>query len=160
MYKERLEGFPEEIVEKMLDHQVEQGNPRNIAVFERNASSNRTHEGFDWEKTKENHNFWDKIIHGHDFTHFFNLYPKKEREIVGYKLKPECEKYSKYARILGIVGCKEDIETLTEAKVLDLWFEPVYKEGEEKEEPKLNSEFLKYKLEEIQLQITNLLKTL
>lgn len=33
-YKGELEGFPE-VVEKMLERQVEQGNKRDVSVFER-----------------------------------------------------------------------------------------------------------------------------
>ena len=33
--KGELEGFPKEIISRMLDCQEEQGNPRDVSVFER-----------------------------------------------------------------------------------------------------------------------------
>lgn len=73
---------------------------------------------------------WDKIIN------------KKEtdmkKEIIGYRLKEDCKKYSKaafeictgYMNEKGLIGDiinDGDIEKLKEAGVLDLWFEPIYK---------------------------------
>ena len=34
--KGKLEGFPKEIIARMLDCQEEQGNPRDVTVFEKN----------------------------------------------------------------------------------------------------------------------------
>ena len=33
--KNDIEGFPQEVVERMLKRQVEQGNPRNRKVFKK-----------------------------------------------------------------------------------------------------------------------------
>lgn len=94
-------------------------------------------EGFDCKK--------GDIIKNKDY---FTLYKKNkdfkaiyketmEKEIIGYKLKKDCKQYeesavkiidSKGSRFYGTVGSPLDIETLRKAGVLDLWFEPVYKE--------------------------------
>lgn len=157
MYKGQLKGFPSEIVEKMLDHQVEQGNPRNVAVFEETKNSTSSYFGFDWATSNEGYRFWDNIINNLDFNHFFDLYPKKEREVIGYVLKQEfdhlnevCQKITgfNYNFVYGFDDKNEcfivstchplsKIPTtcyikLTEAKVLDLWFEPVYKKTKRK----------------------------
>lgn len=66
-----------------------------------------------------------------------------EKEIIGYRLKEEYKKYSKAAfkictgymnekGLVGDIGFDGDIKKLKEAGVLDLWFEPVYKDEEYK----------------------------
>lgn len=69
--KGQLEGFPKEIISRMLDCQEEQGNPRDISLFEKCRSL-----GFIWDYTKEKGNFWCKVIHEKDFNLFFERYPK------------------------------------------------------------------------------------
>lgn len=69
--KGQLEGFPKEIISRMLDCQEEQGNPRDISLFEKCRSL-----GFIWDYTKEKGNFWCKVIHKKDFNLFFERYPK------------------------------------------------------------------------------------
>ena len=184
MHKGQLEGFPSEIVKKMLDYQVEQGNPRNIAVFKQNKKTPIGVSGFDWNTTKEGYAFWNEVIIKRNFTHFFNLYPRNKQEIIGYKLKPEfrylnevCRKITgfNYTFITGYDDRNRDYvvsschihsklptvcyDKLSATQVLNLWFEPIYKENEKKEEPSAANK-TKDRLEEIQLQITNLLKTL
>lgn len=62
-----------------------------------------------------------------------------EKEIIGYKLKEEFKKYEPVAaklfncnKLYEPVGYSGDIEKLKNAKLLDLWFEPIYKEEEYK----------------------------
>lgn len=70
----------------------------------------------------------------------------KEKEIIGYKLKEDCKQYEKVAfELAGKNGSKDswdlidgyhftatstNAQKLKAAGVLDLWFEPVYKEDE------------------------------
>lgn len=90
------------------------------------------------------------------FNEFKNLYIDEKKEIAGYKLKEGCEKYmnaifaivnectesrslryraiwiSEWSNVLndyGFVFTKESetYNSLKEAGVLDIWFEPVYK---------------------------------
>ena len=77
-YKGEIAGFPQEIVEKMLERQVEQGNERDVSVFERSRSSNKRGGGFLWIDTEEGCLFWDSVILDMDFDVFFAKYPKKQ----------------------------------------------------------------------------------
>ena len=76
--KEHLEGFPKEIIARMLDCLQEQGNKRDISVFEEDRFSLLVEGGFDWDKTKEGYGFWYKVIIEKNFDVFFEKYPKKE----------------------------------------------------------------------------------
>jgi hypothetical protein len=78
MYKGELAGFPEEVVEWMLDNQVKQGNPRNVSVFEINRAANAEQKGFDWDQTTEDAKFCQEVISFKYFDVFFEKYPKKQ----------------------------------------------------------------------------------
>jgi hypothetical protein len=71
-----IKDFPIEVVEKMLERQVKQGNKRDVSVFER--LSNAEYEGFNWKNTIEGFAFWINVISGKNFALFFEKYPKKE----------------------------------------------------------------------------------
>lgn len=77
MYKGELEGFPEEIVEWMLDNQVKQGNPRDVSVFGLNIEANAKQKGFDWDQTSEDSKFCRDVIASNKFNIFFEKYPRK-----------------------------------------------------------------------------------
>ena len=77
--KGQLIGFPKEIIARMLDYQEEQGNPRDISVFEKQFDADQDDKGFTWNETKEKFNFWEQVIHVKNFNHFFEKYPKKTR---------------------------------------------------------------------------------
>ena len=72
----QISNFPQEVVEKMLEHQVKQGNPRNRAVFEKKILEGSSGGGFLWSATPEGDVFWRKVIEEQDFDHFFQLYSK------------------------------------------------------------------------------------
>ena len=76
MYKGQLEGFPREIVERMLECQVEQGNPRDVSIFEVDRCTDQRCKGFTWENTSEGHDFWAKILMNGRLDTFFKKYPK------------------------------------------------------------------------------------
>ena len=76
MYKGQLKGFPKEIVERMLECQVEQGNPRDVSIFERYPNANQDLGGFNWRATIEGDNWWSKVIDDKNFDIFFLKYPK------------------------------------------------------------------------------------
>ena len=76
MYKGQLEGFPREIVERMLECQVEQGNPRDVSIFERTPNADQSSKGFNWRDTIEGDHWWSKIIDYKNFDTFFKKYPK------------------------------------------------------------------------------------
>lgn len=79
-YKGQLEGFPDEVVEKMLEYQVEQGNKKEVAVFESKKTANYWHNGFSWGKTKEGTSFWSRVIVNGNFALFFEKYPIKPQK--------------------------------------------------------------------------------
>ena len=76
MYKGQLEGFPREIVERMLECQVEQGKHRDVSVFECIPNADQHSGGFNWRDTIEGDNWWSKIIDYKNFDTFFKKYPK------------------------------------------------------------------------------------
>lgn len=84
--KPNFKELPVEIRELMLKRQVEQGNPRDESVFEREIMSNSCMGGFYWDITPEGSDFWIKILffgdisHFYsDISHFYTMYPKTEQ---------------------------------------------------------------------------------
>jgi hypothetical protein len=75
--KGELTGFPKEIIARMLDCQEEQGNKRDVFVFEEHKSYSLYVGGFDWDKTKEGYDFWEEVITEKNFDLFFEKYPKQ-----------------------------------------------------------------------------------
>ncbi len=75
-----LEGFPKEIIARMLECQEKQGNPRDISVFEKLIDAGQCIEGFDWDETQEDYDFWREVIRHKDFDRFFEKYPKKDNQ--------------------------------------------------------------------------------
>ena len=84
-----LIGFPKEIIARMLDCQEEQGNPRDVNIFESRKSIDLEPGGFDWNKTKEAELFWFKVITEKNFNLFFEKYPKKEDNSQEFKVGDE-----------------------------------------------------------------------
>ena len=76
MYKGQLKDFPREIVDKMLEYQVKQGNPRDISVFESIPNAEICFGGFTWRDTIEGVNWWSEVIDNKNFNVFFKKYPK------------------------------------------------------------------------------------
>ncbi len=73
-----LEDFPLEVIDKMIERQVEQGNKTDVSVFEIENESNSLLGGFWWHKTIEGKSFWDKVILERKFDIFFDKYPKEK----------------------------------------------------------------------------------
>lgn len=76
-YKGDIKDFPQEIVEKMLEKQVQQGNKKNVEVFEIDKISQKYVGGFTWRNTEEGFEFWENVILFEKFDLFFEKYPKK-----------------------------------------------------------------------------------
>jgi hypothetical protein len=74
-YSGEIEGFPIEVVQKMLWHQVAQGNSESLAVFEK--CNYEYHHGFHWDRTIEGDPFLQDVIINRNFGLFFERYPKK-----------------------------------------------------------------------------------
>lgn len=75
-YKGELEGFPQQIVERMLDCQVEQGNERDVSVFEDDVVASSYDGAFDWYCSIEGDDFWELVLVMRDFGVFFEWYPQ------------------------------------------------------------------------------------
>jgi len=73
-----IEGFPIEVVQKMVDEQIAQGTPMDISVFQNNKSSSCEYGGFTWTNTPDGQRFWANIIVHKNFDMFFEKYPKKQ----------------------------------------------------------------------------------
>lgn len=72
-----LKSFPIEVVQKMLERQVEQGNKEDVSVFQEHSYVSNSYGGFDWEKTCEGTEFWNNVISNSQFGIFFNRFPKQ-----------------------------------------------------------------------------------
>lgn len=88
--KGEISNFPIQIVQKMVDYQVEQGNKANVEIFQLHNQMTRKGGGFDWNETVEGKSFWVNVIVNEYFNLFFQLYPKnaekkKVRQNVLYK---------------------------------------------------------------------------
>ena len=72
-----IKHFPIEVVQKMIDYQITQGNIANISVFQENPKLISRFGGFDWSDTKEGSVFWTNVIAIYNFKMFFDKYPKQ-----------------------------------------------------------------------------------
>ena len=75
-----IKDFPIEVVQKMVDYQVEQGNKADITEFQIRNYSYISLGGFSWGNTVEGFDFWDDVINDKKFYVFFKKYPKLELE--------------------------------------------------------------------------------
>jgi len=69
------ESLQNEIQERMLKCQVEQGNPRDENVFKYFIISDFDNGGFTWDDTIEKQDFWQSILADSNFELFFERYP-------------------------------------------------------------------------------------
>ena len=84
--KGSIEGFPVEVIAKMLERQYEQLGKIDLSNFERNRVSVAPL-GFDWTKTEEGAEFWKSVICLRDFSEFFKRYPKDASTGDSHKFK-------------------------------------------------------------------------
>lgn len=71
-----IANFPIEVVQKMVDEQVKQGNKANVSVFQNNRNTNFMSGGFTWHRTDDGALFWEGVIRFYCFDAFFDKYPK------------------------------------------------------------------------------------
>lgn len=71
-----IANFPIEVVQKMVDEQVKQGNKANVSVFQRFCIASKNEGGFDWSFATDGDTFWQIVIGHHEFDLFFDKYPK------------------------------------------------------------------------------------
>lgn len=144
-----LNEFPKEVIDRMLEEQVRQGNKKDIGVFEDFITASKSDGGFDWADTIEGHYFWNDVINV-DFNLFFKMYPKSKYPKVMYVCNDKERRTFKrvvIARIdRGYVAIK-DATTLEEAaKSIEL---TVWKYVEDVKSQK--------ELKNIELEIINLM---
>lgn len=78
-----IEGFPIEVVAKMLERQYEQCKVVDVSVFENDKIAGADDSGFTWGDTEEGFNFWWNVVEDRDFSEFFKKYPKAEASGAG-----------------------------------------------------------------------------
>ena len=66
-YKGQLKGFPEHIVNAMLDEQERQGNKRDVSVFEKLRCVGVALGGFNWVESVLDEDVWDDVISNRQF---------------------------------------------------------------------------------------------
>ena len=66
-YSGKLKGFPNWLVERMLQNQEAQGNLRNHKVFDNSLKAGRYRNGFDWYATEEENKWWEDVLTTHNF---------------------------------------------------------------------------------------------
>ena len=95
-----IKDFPIEVVEKMIEEQVKQGNCPNVEVFQNYVSADDGDGGFAWSKTDDDIDFWTDIIVEGNFDLFFEKYPKKAKLVyivgdseIGMDIIKTLEKY-------------------------------------------------------------------
>jgi hypothetical protein len=71
-YGGQIESFPEVVINKMLYYQKQQTGAENIEVFEKRCYAEAR--GFDWDKTPEKYEFWNKVINNKNFSEFFEKF--------------------------------------------------------------------------------------
>lgn len=74
-----IKDFPIEVVEKMIEEQVKQGNCPNVEVFQKYNRADRKRGGFNWDDAENTYGFWSVVINDCDFDLFFEKYPKKAK---------------------------------------------------------------------------------
>jgi len=77
MYKGDLKNVPSEVVVVILERQLEQGNRRDVSVFEETLYAQQDENGFDWDAAPEGDNFWERVLEFEEWEIFFEKYPRK-----------------------------------------------------------------------------------
>ena len=75
----RLECFPIEVVQKMVNEQVRQGNKADVVVFQKRVYATRVCGGFDWDRSLIGLKFWMNVLLNEKFDTFFQEYQKNEK---------------------------------------------------------------------------------
>lgn len=105
-----ISNFPIEIVQKMVDYQVKQGNMPNVTVFQKNRFSSKANGGFNIYETEDG-DIWSGVLQFFNFDLFFEKYPKKERKAMNEFAKKDLIPGKHIVRfnngIIGIVICDE-----------------------------------------------------
>lgn len=123
---ERFNKLPKEVVDRMLEEQVRQGNKKDIGVFENFITAGKNSGGFNWHNTIEGHYFWRRTTLG-NFDLFFEKYPKQEYPKVMYVWDDKIEKPLKRVVVARIDGGyvafynETTLEKITDNTDLRIW---------------------------------------
>lgn len=79
-----IKDFPIEVVEKMIEEQVKQGNCPNVKVFQNYVTADVDDDGFSWWNTDDGNDFWLEVVGDGNFDLFFEKYPKKNNTNLVY----------------------------------------------------------------------------
>lgn len=85
----KIEDFPIEVVQKMVDEQVRHGNEADVNVFQRWRSAPVSYGGFVWDNTIDGIDFWEEVISNENFDLFFSKYQKKQSSYEQKSIKIE-----------------------------------------------------------------------
>lgn len=116
--KGEIEDFPIEVVQRMVDYQVKQGNKANVSVFQLHKSMLFKGGGFHWDETIEGKQFWGRVILDEDFDLFFNRYPHQLKE-PQHTEDPKHEQSSLYTAIAEAVKSVVNADTSVEVEEKD-----------------------------------------
>lgn len=73
----KISDFPIDVVEKMIERQVEQGEKADVKVFQHSRTANASGGGFSWKDSIEGWEFWAEVIMKQNFDVFFAKYPMR-----------------------------------------------------------------------------------
>ena len=71
--------FSYEVVQKMVNEQVRQGNKADVVVFQKRVYATRVCGGFDWDRSLIGLKFWMNVLLNEKFDTFFQEYQKNEK---------------------------------------------------------------------------------
>ena len=112
-----IKDFPIEVVEKMIEYQVQQGNPEDITVFQDNKTWNKGTGGFEWVDTdvREDRsgkiNFWSSVINHKNWGTFFNRFPKYPPRVIKQEDKSNNDFGPDDSYVPPVEGVNVDIES-------------------------------------------------
>jgi hypothetical protein len=75
-----LNDLPNEIKELIKQRQIDVGNDPDLKIFEKDPGINIDGGGFNWDSTKEGHNFWNALLNKKQYYKFYTLNREKTYE--------------------------------------------------------------------------------
>lgn len=119
MYKGELTGFPQEIVEKILDEQERQGNKRDVSVFEKKAEAQLEDGGFDWESTNQDYLFWESILSYGELDYFYEDFYEKYKPTLTQQIEKLHQPFMSLDEKRGFDMCKKLVLNLLNSQKIN-----------------------------------------
>lgn len=86
--------FPLEVVERIVECQIEQGNKPDLSHYQRyRYLATKNEGGFDWKDTVEGEEFWEEILVHFNYDIFFDRYPRKHTDILEVTMEDIAKKF-------------------------------------------------------------------